>query len=154
MSTKAGTIGFSGRPALFTFWTVAVSALAAAALILSAVALTVAGRGDGSVTSAAGSGIPGAASIGPRLWDAVKLDAKQGRVPQGRPLRSAAVGPAFTMRAVCSQRPLVWESHRGDAGKLEAMQGRVLAESARIQGSAPLWDAVKLDAMQGRVLAG
>jgi hypothetical protein len=28
MSTKAGTMGFSGRPALFTFWTVAVSALA------------------------------------------------------------------------------------------------------------------------------
>ena len=29
MSTKAGTIGVSGRPALFTLWTTAVSALAA-----------------------------------------------------------------------------------------------------------------------------
>ena len=35
MSTKAGTMGFSGRPALFTFWTVTVSVLAAAALTLT-----------------------------------------------------------------------------------------------------------------------
>ena len=56
MSTKAGTMGFSARPALFTFWTVAVSVLAAAALVLSAVALNVAGRGDRSVTSVEGSG--------------------------------------------------------------------------------------------------
>ena len=109
MSTKAGTIGFSGRPALFTLWTVTVSVLAAAALILSAVALNVAGRGDRSVTSAAGSGIREAASIGAPLWD---------------------------------------------AGKLEAMEGRVLAETVRVQGSAPLWDAGKQQAMEGRVLAG
>ena len=108
MSTKAGTMGFSDRPALFTFWTVTVSVLAAAALILSAVALNVAGRGDRSVTSVEGTGIGEAASIGSPLWD---------------------------------------------AGKLEAMQGRVLAETVRVQGSAPLWDAGKLDAMQGRVLA-
>jgi hypothetical protein len=109
MSTKAGTIGFSGRPALFTFWTVTVSVLAAAALILSAVALTVAGRGDGSVTSVAGSGTREAVGVGATLWD---------------------------------------------AGKLQAMQGRVLAETVRVQGSAPLWDAGKLEAMEGRVLAG
>jgi hypothetical protein len=109
MSTKAGTMGFSGRPALFTFWTVTVSVLAAAALILSALALTVAGRGDGSVTSVAGSGTREAASLGAPLWD---------------------------------------------AGKLEAMRGRVLAETVRTQGFAPLWDAGKLEAMQGRVLAG
>ena len=109
MSTKAGTIGFSGRPALFTFWTVTVSVLAAAALILSAVALNVAVRGDRSVTSVEGSGIREVESNGARLWD---------------------------------------------AGKLDAMQGRVLAETVRVQGSAPLWDAGKLDAMQGRVLAG
>ena len=109
MSTKAGTMGFSARPALFTFWTVAVSVLAAAALILSAVALNVAGRGDGSVTSVEGSGTREAASIRSPLWD---------------------------------------------AGKLEAMQGRVLAETVRIQGSALLWDAGKLQAMEGRVLAG
>ena len=109
MSTKAGTIGFSARPALFTFWTVAVSALAAAALILSAVALNVAGRGEGSVTSVERSGTFEAAGVGATLWD---------------------------------------------AGKLEAMQGRVLAETVRTQGFAPLWDAGKLEAMQGRVLAG
>jgi hypothetical protein len=109
MSTKAGTMGFSGRPVLFTFWTVTVSVLAAAALILSAVALNVAGRGDRSVTSGEGIGIGEAASIGGPLWD---------------------------------------------AGKLQAMEGRVLAETARIQGSAPLWDAGKLQAMEGRVLAG
>jgi hypothetical protein len=40
-----------------------------------------------------------------------------------------------------------------DAGKLEAMQGRVLAETVRVQASAPLWDAGRLEAMQGRVLA-
>jgi hypothetical protein len=110
MSTKAGTIGFSGRPALFTFWTVTVSVLAAAALILSAVALTVAGRGDDSVTSVAGSGTAetvrteGSAA----LWDAGKLEAMQGRVL------------AETVRAEGSAA--LW-----DAGKLEAMQGRVLA---------------------------
>ena len=108
MSTKAGTLGFSERPALFTFWTVAVSVLAASALILSAVALTVAGRDVRPVTSVEGSGTH-EASIGATLWD---------------------------------------------AGKLEAMRGRVLAESVRIQDYAPLWDADKLEAMKGRVLAG
>jgi hypothetical protein len=135
MSTKAGTIGFSGRPALFTFWTVAVSALAAAALILSAVALNVAGRGDRSVTSGEGISIGEAASIGTPLWDAGKLQAMEGRVL------------AETAR-IQGSAPL-W-----DAGKLQAMEGRVLAETARIQGSAPLWDAGKLQAMEGRVLAG
>ena len=109
MSTKAGTMGFSARPALFTFWTVAVSALAAAALILSAVALNVAGRAERPVTSVEeGSGTREAAGIGAPLWD---------------------------------------------AGKLEAMHGRVLAETVRAEGAAPLWDAGKLEAMQGRVLA-
>ena len=135
MSTKAGTIGFSGRPALFTFWTVAVSALAAAALILSAVALNVAGRGDRSVTSREGIGIGEAASIGAPLWDASKLQAMEGRVV------------AETAR-IQGSAPL-W-----DTGKLEAMEGRVLAETTRIQGFAPLWDAGKLEAMEGRVLAG
>jgi hypothetical protein len=136
MSTKAGTIGFSGRPALFTFWTVTVSVLAAAALILSALALTVAGRGDDSVPSVAGSGTREAAGIGATLWDAGKLEAMEGRVL------------AETVRPEGS--PALW-----DAGKLEAMQGRVLAEAVRAEGSyAPLWDAGKLQAMEGRVLAG
>jgi hypothetical protein len=109
MSTKAGTIGVSGLPARFTLWTAAVSVLAAAALIMSALALTLAARGDRSVTSVAGSGIHEAASIGAPLWD---------------------------------------------ADKLEAMQGRMLAESVLAEGSAGLWDADKLEAMQGRMLAG
>ena len=135
MSTRAGTMGFSGRPALFTFWTVTVSVLAAAALILSAVALNVAVRDDRSVTSVEGSGTREAASIGSPLWDAGKLDAMQGRV------LAETVGTEGSAT--------LW-----DAGKLDAMQGRVLAETVRVQGSAPLWDADKLEAMQGRVLAG
>jgi hypothetical protein len=142
MSTKAGTMGFSGRPALFTFWTVTVSVLAAAALILSAVALNLAGRDDRSVTSVEGSGSREAESNGARLWDAGKLDAMQ---VQGRVL-------AETVR-VQGSAPL-W-----DAGKLDAMQvqGRVLAETVRAEGTgAPVWDAGKLEAqaMRGRVLAG
>jgi hypothetical protein len=124
-------MGFSARPALFTFWTVAVSALAAAALILSAVALTVAGRDARSVTSVEGSGT-NEASIGATLWDQGKLEAMRGRV---------------LAEAVRTQQAL-W-----DPGKLEAMKGRVLAESAGIQDYAPLWDAAKLEAMKGRVLA-
>ena len=135
MSTKAGTMGFSDRPALFTFWTVAVSALAAAALILSAVALNVAGRDGRSVTSVEGSGTREAASLGAPLWDAGKLEAMRGRVL------------AETVRAEGSA-PL-W-----DAGKLQAMQGRVLAETVRAEGSAPLWDEAKIEAMYGRTLAG
>ena len=136
MSTKAGTIGFSGRPALFRFWTVTVSVLAAAALILSALALTVAGRGDGFVTSVAGSGTREGASLVAPLWDAGKLEAMQGRML------------AEAVRAEGSAE--LW-----DAGKLEAMQGRVLAEAVRAEGTgAPLWDAGKLQAMEGRVLAG
>jgi len=34
------------------------------------------------------------------------------------------------------------------------MQGRVLAETVRAEGSTTLWDAGKLEAMRGRVLAG
>ena len=135
MSTKAGTMGFSARPALFTFWTVAVSVLAAAALILSAVALNVAGRGDRSVTSVEGSGTREAASIG-----AAAVGRRQARSHAGPCARRDRPGPGSA--------PL-W-----DAGKLEAMQGRVLAETVRAEGSAPLWDAGKLEAMQGRVLAG
>ncbi|HET7270515.1 MAG TPA: hypothetical protein VFI90_05450 [Rubrobacter sp.] len=109
MSTKAGTIGVSGRPARFTLWTAVVSVLATAALIMSAVALAVATRSDGSATSVAGSGTREAAGVGSQLWD---------------------------------------------AGKLEAMQGRVLAEAVRAEGVGTPWDAGKLEAMQGRVLAG
>ena len=108
MGTKAETIRVSARPAGFTLWTAGVSALAAAALILSAVALTVAVR-DRAVTGVAVGGIHDAGGAEAPLWD---------------------------------------------AGKLEGMQGRMLAESIRIEDPAVLWDAAKLEAMEGRVLAG
>ena len=46
-----------------------------------------------------------------------------------------------------SQGSALW-----DTGKLEAMAGRMLAESVGFQGSA-LWDTGKLEAMAGRMLA-
>lgn len=97
MSTKAGTIEVPGRPVGFRLWAAAVSVLAAAALIMSAVALATAGRTSGREP----------ASIGAPLWDAAKLEAMEGRV------LAASVG---------SHANALW-----DAGKLEAMEGRVLA---------------------------
>jgi hypothetical protein len=85
----------------FRLWAAAVSVLAAAALIMSAVALTRAGRSSETV---------GAASVGAPLWDDSKLEAMAGRVL------------AETVGAASVGAPL-W-----DAGKLEAMAGRVLAE--------------------------
>ena len=124
MSTKAATLEVQGRPLGFTLWAATVSVLAAAALIISAVALTQAGRTSGR--EAARGGAP--------LWDAGKLEAMTGRVL------------AETVTAEGSAT--LW-----DAGKLEAMRGRVLAETVGSQGYA-LWDAGKLEAMRGRVLAG
>jgi hypothetical protein len=135
MGTKAETIGVSARPVGFTVWTAAVSALAATALILSAVALTFAARDDRAVTSVSSGGIDEAASIGASLWDAGKLEAMQGRV-LAESVRVEGYAP-------------LW-----DAGRLEAMQGRVLAESIPVDDPAALWDAGKLEAMEGRVLAG
>ena len=134
MGTKAETIRVSARPAGFTLWTAAVSALAAAALIMSAVALTVAAR-DRAVTGVAGGGIHESASTEAPLWDAGKLAAMQGRV-LAESVRSEGYAP-------------LW-----DAGKLDAMQGRVLAQGIRIEDPAVLWDAGRLEAMEGRVLAG
>jgi hypothetical protein len=133
MGTKAETIRVSARPAGFTFWTAAVSALATVALIMSTVALTVAAR-DRAVTGVAGGSIHEASTEAP-LWDAGKLEAMQGRV-LAESIRSEGYA-------------VLW-----DAGKLEAMQGRVLAESIRAEDPAVLWDAGKLEAMEGRVLAG
>ena len=132
MSTKAGTISISARPAGFTLWTAAVSALAVAALVLSAVALTVAAR-DPEVTAVTGGGIHEAASTEATIWDAAKLEAMEGRMLA----ESAQV-----------EGIVPW-----DAGTLEAMEGRMLAESVRIEGYVP-WDAGKLEAMEGRGLAG
>jgi hypothetical protein len=133
MSTKAGTIGFSGRPVPLRLWTAAVSALAAAALIMSAVALNVATRSDGSAT-VAGNGAAESVQIeGFTPWDAGKLEAMKGLA-----LAESVRIEGFTP----------W-----DAGKLEAMKGRALAESVRVEGFTP-WDAGKLEAMKGLALAG
>ena len=112
MSTKAGTMGFSGRPALFTFWTVTVSVLAAAALILSAVALNVAGRSDRSVTSVEGSGTHEAAGVGATLWDVGKLQAMEGRMlaetvsgPKEPERRSGTRASSKPCGVACSPRP-------------------------------------------------
>jgi anti-sigma-K factor RskA len=105
MSTKAGTISGSARPAGFTLWAAAVTILAAVALVMSAAALTVAAR-DRAIPGVARGDIHEATSI--PLWDEAKLD---------------------------------------------AMEGRMLAETVRIYGSIPLWDEAKLDAMESRMLA-
>jgi hypothetical protein len=65
----------------------------------------------------------------------------------------AVAGPMITQAV--DDRPAAVASTVGaplwDAQKLEAMQGRALAE--RFRSAAPLtWDAQKLDAMAGRVL--
>ena len=107
MGTEAEAIRVSGRPAGFTLWTAAVSVVAAAALVMSAVALTVAAR-DRADTGVAVGGIHEAAST---------------------------------------------EASRWNADKLDAMEGRMLAESIRINGYVPLWNEAKLEAMEGRMLA-
>jgi hypothetical protein len=133
MGTKAETIRGSARPVGFTLWTAAVSALAAAALIMSAMALTVAMR-DRAVTGAAAGGIHEAASTEAPHWNAAKLDAMEGRMV------------AESIR-INGYTPL-W-----NAAKLDAMEGRMLAESIQVNGYTPLWNAAKLDAMKGRMLA-
>ncbi|HWC70950.1 MAG TPA: hypothetical protein VG993_07290 [Actinomycetota bacterium] len=134
MSLKAETIRPSARPTGFTLWTAAVSALAAAALILSAVALIVAAR-DRAVTGVAGGGIRVEATTQAPAWDAGKLEAMEGRM--------------LAESALIDQGVPTW-----DAGKLQAMEGRMNAESVRFDGSVPTWDAAKLEAMEGRMLAG
>jgi hypothetical protein len=79
MGTEADTIRVSGRPAGFMLWTAAVSVLAAAALIMSAVALTVAAR-DRAVADVVGGDIHEVARPEASLWNAGKLDAMEGRM--------------------------------------------------------------------------
>ena len=142
MSTNAGTIGVQSRPAGFVVWAGIVSVLAAAAVIMSAVALTQSARTSNSEV----------ASVDAQLWDAGKLEAMQGRVV------AETVGIATlwdTGKLEAMQGRVVAETvgiaTLWDTGKLEAMQGRVVAETV---GIATLWDTGKLEAMQGRVLAG
>lgn len=151
MSTKAGTIGVAGRPTGIVVWTGIVSALAAAALIMSAVALTEARRDSGSEAI-------GVASTQAPLWDAGKLEAMRGRVlaetasSQGHVLWDAGKLDAMAGRvlaaSVTTPGYVLW-----DAGKLEAMAGRVLADS-EVNQDYVLWDEAKVEAMAGRALAG
>ena len=97
MSTGAGTIQVQSRPTGFVVWGAIVSFLAAAALVMSALALTQADRTSSGQIATVGTTV---------LWD---------------------------------------------AGKLEAMQGRAVAETV---GTTVLWDAGKLEAMRGRAVAG
>ena len=61
----------------------------------------------------------------------------------------AIEGPMLAERFGVLGSANVW-----DAGKLEAMEGRQLAEQFRSEaGSANAWDAGKLEAMEGRQLA-
>jgi hypothetical protein len=128
-------MGSSGRPALFTLWTVTVSVIAAAALILSGLALSVAVRGDRSVAGVERSGTHEAAGSGSSLWDADKVRAMEARM-----LAEAARAQGV---------PSLW-----DADKVRAMEARMLAEAARAQGVPSLWDADKVRAMEARMLAG
>ena len=115
MGTEAETIRVSARPAGFTLWTAAVSVLAAAALIMSAVALTVAAR-DRAVTGVAGGGIHEAASTEVSLWNAGKLEAMEG--PHAR--------REHPDQRVCSAL---------ERGQARSHGRRMLAESIRIKGS-------------------
>jgi hypothetical protein len=133
MGTKAETIRVSARPAGFTLWTAAVSAVAAAALIMSAVALTVAAR-DRAVTGVAADGIHQATSTQTSTWYPAKLDAMEGRM-LAESIRIDGYTPTWY------------------PAKLDAMEGRMLAESIRIDGYTPTWYPAKLDAMEGRMLA-
>ena len=134
MSTKAGTIGVAGRPTGFMVWTAIVSTLAAAALIMSAVAL-IETRDHGSVADAAGAETLGVSSSQSALWDAGKLEAMAGRV---------------LAESVGSSGYVLW-----DDVKLEAMAGRVLAgREVDLNRDYVLWDEAKLEAMAGRARAG
>jgi hypothetical protein len=86
MSTKAGTMRVSARPALFTLWSAAVSALAVTALIMSAVALVVAVRGDGGAASVAprAAAVPGSviSGTGPGLARVGEQAARASALPR------------------------------------------------------------------------
>ena len=176
MSTKAGTIEVPGPPVGFRLWAAAVSVLAGAALIMSAVALTRAGRSvrpRGRQRSARRCGTRAssrrwqgrvlAETVGAEgsatLWDAGKL--KRCRPSPCRDRRGRRVGHAVGRRQGRGDGRRVLAETVGaegsatlwDAGKVEAMAGRVLAETVGAEGSATLWDAGKLEAMAGRVLA-
>jgi hypothetical protein len=72
--------------------------------------------------------------------------------PVGAQLWDAQKLQAMQGRAMAeqfrSEQPLAW-----DAQKLEAMEGRALAEQFRGEQAPVLWDEGKLEAMAGRVLA-
>jgi hypothetical protein len=128
MSTKAGTIGFSARPALFTFWTVAVSVLAAAALILSAVALNLAVRSDERAAlpaprkaTASGSVISG---TGPGLIQVAEGAARTAALPR---IYSGSAQAEAWLSSQESDRAALERGRRADAARWVAQAEAWLA---------------------------
>jgi hypothetical protein len=106
ISTHPGTLPVRTRPGIGV-WTAVVTVVAAAALTMSVMALTIAARDRASI-GAAGGGNRTVATTQARLWDVDKIEAMAGRMLAERvPTEDAAV---------------LW-----DPGRLEAMEGRVLA---------------------------
>ena len=76
------------------------------------------------------------------LWDAQKLEAMEGRVLAEQGATTGALAPALEpgeLKAILEGRPLaegVTTPVTWDAGKLEAMEGRVLAERFRAEQAA------------------
>jgi len=114
MNTKTETIRVSARPTGFTLWTAAVSALAAAALVMSVVALSVAAP-DRAVTGVAGEAIHPLTSTQAPPWDAGKLEAMELRMALAESAETEGYAP-------------LW-----DAGKLEAMELRMTLAEGKVR---------------------
>lgn len=112
MSTKAGTMGVSDRRVLLTLWTATVSALALAALIMSAVALNLAVRDDDRAALPAprkevssGSRISG---TGPGLILVAEEAARASALPRiYAGSRVTGTGPGLTVVALEHSQPQV-----------------------------------------------
>ena len=121
MSTNARAIEVPGRSAGFMVWAAIVSFLAAAALVMSAVALT---QAHTSSREATGADVA--------LWDAGKLEAMQGRAAAETLGATATLWDAGKLEAMRGRAAA--ETAGTDAsitlwddGKVEAMKGRVVA---------------------------
>ncbi len=141
MSTKAGTMRVSARPALFTLWAAAVSALAVTALIMSAVALNLAVRGDERVALPAQGQIAASGSVisgtGPGLIHVAEEAARTAALP--RIYSGSAItgtGPGLTKLAQ-------------EAARASALP-RIYA-SSRVTGTGPGLAVVALNHSQPQV---
>ena len=102
MSTKAGTMRVSARPAALTLWAAAVSALAVTAMVMSAVALNVATRGADPVTSVG----PRESAVSDAVSDSVISGTGPGLVRVGEEAaRTAALPRIYSGSAVTGTGP-------------------------------------------------